>query len=628
VQPTSGPSPAADLLPPVGPLRVAPDELGPEDRLGPSELLREGATHVWGLVRGRPLGFATAVVGSVTFVAAVLATSRVVGGLTDTLLVPVLEQGEAPGPRLRDAVVALLAVGVWRALGITLRRSAAGWTQYGVLADLRRRLVSHQLDLPLSWYVRQRVGDLLAVNDAHARQATFVLAPLPFATGAVVLALGTVGLTTFIDPVLGLAVAAALAVVVVVEMVVAWSAFRAFVVEQRRRSVVARTAHESIDGAQTVRALGARERETARFARDVGSLRDAEVVVHRRFAWMRAAMDALPSSLSIPVVVLGAVRVDAGVISPGDLVTVAYLLALLSMPLALLGFLLWDTAHSLTAWRRVRTVLDVEQVVEHGDDEHVPAGPAAVDVRTVTFGYGDPSTPVLHDLDLRLDGGGTIAVVGPTASGKTSLLTLLARLWDPDGGAVRLDGRDLRGLDRAALPAQVALVGQEAFLFDDSIRGNVALGLDVDDAAVWDALALAGVDDVVRELAGGLDAVVGERGATLSGGQRQRLALARALVRRPRLLLLDDATSAVDPSVEARILAGLRESALPATVVLVASRPASIALCDEVVLLEQGRVVAQGAHEELLRTEPRYAHLLQAYERDREERAGTTGGPT
>jgi ABC-type multidrug transport system fused ATPase/permease subunit len=612
------PSPAADRLPPAGPV-VADDELGHEDRIRPTELLREGVTHVVGLVRRRPLGFAVAVAGAVVFVAGVLATAELVGDLTDELLVPVLERGEAPGPRLRTFALLLLGAGIWRAVGITVRRSAAGWTHFAVLADLRSRLVEHQLDLPLSWYGRQRVGDLLAVNEGHVRQAVSVLNPLPFATGAVLLAVGSVAFTFVIDPTMGLAVAVALALIVVVELVAAWSAFRAFVVEQHRLAIVARVAHESIDGAQTVRALGARTRETERFALVVGRLRDAQLVVQRRFAWLRASMEALPSALSVPVVVVGAVRVGDGAVTAGDVVTVAYLLTLLAMPLSLLGFLVWDTAHGLTGWRRVRAVLDERDTVVFGDDGRAPAGAARVGAESVGFGYGDGGR-VLEDLELELAAGGTVAVVGPTASGKSSLLLLLARLWDPDRGRVELDGRDVRGLSREALAAQVVMVGQEAFLFADTVRGNVTVGEDVADERVWEALALAGADDVVRALPDGLDTELGERGATLSGGQRQRIALARALVRRPRLLLLDDATSAVDPSVEARILERLRAAALPATVVVVATRPASIALCDRVALLDDGRIVATGTHAQLLAAEPRYAALLQAYEQDRTDR--------
>ncbi len=195
------------------------------------------------------------------------------------------------------------------------------------------------------------------------------------------------------------------------------------------------------------------------------------------------------------------------------------------------------------------------------------------------------------------------------------------RLVDPRSGRVLIDGTDARSLEQGAVAGAVALVFQDAFVFEDSVRENVTLGGDFTDDEVWAALRLAQADRFVAALPGGLESVVGERGATLSGGQRQRLALARAVVRRPRLLVLDDATSAVDPEVERRILAGLREAALPATVVVVAYRRATIALADEVVYVEHGRVLARGTHDELLAASAGYRNLLTAYERDAAERA-------
>ena len=211
---------------------------------------------------------------------------------------------------------------------------------------------------------------------------------------------------------------------------------------------------------------------------------------------------------------------------------------------------------------------------------------------------------LLDDIDFAVEPGRTVAVVGATASGKSTLTALLARLVDPDGGRVLLDGIDLRDLDRGQLAGVEALVPQTAFLFDDDVRGNVTLGMDVSDEDVWAALRAAQADGFVAALAHGLDTKLGERGTSLSGGQRQRISLARALVRRPRLLVLDDATSAVDPEVEARILSALREQDTDSTLVVVAYRKATIALADEVVHLEDGRIVDRGTHAELLAAQP------------------------
>jgi ABC-type multidrug transport system fused ATPase/permease subunit len=211
--------------------------------------------------------------------------------------------------------------------------------------------------------------------------------------------------------------------------------------------------------------------------------------------------------------------------------------------------------------------------------------------------------------------GRVVAITGRTGAGKSTLVSLLARLVDPGSGEVRLDGIDLRELAAGEVTSAVALVAQQAFLFDDTVRENVTLGRgDIPDDDVWDALRRAQAERFVAALPHGLDTEVGERGTTLSGGQRQRVALARALVRRPRLLVLDDATSSVDPRVEAAILAGLRANAGAGTVVVVAHRRATIALADDVIYLEGGRVAAHGRHDELLVASPGYAALLTAYE--------------
>ncbi|HEY3427604.1 MAG TPA: ATP-binding cassette domain-containing protein, partial [Acidimicrobiia bacterium] len=262
-----------------------------------------------------------------------------------------------------------------------------------------------------------------------------------------------------------------------------------------------------------------------------------------------------------------------------------------------------------------------DDFVEYGDlrAEAVETG-ATVEGESVVFSY-DGQVPVLRGVSLEASTGSTVAIVGETGAGKTTLTLLLARLWDPETGAITLDGRNLRDFAASELSNEVAYVAQDAFLFDDTVRGNITLGADIPHADVVEAAQLAGAHEFIAALPDGYDTRIGERGTTLSGGQQQRIALARALARRPRLLLLDDATSAVDSSVEAQILAKLTKAELPSTVIIVAYRRASIMLADRVIYVEAGEVVAQGTHEELMESTPGYARILRAYDEDAMKRS-------
>lgn len=591
---------------------------GPTSALG---VLSRGLSLLASFVRRQRASFVLAVGGATLFAAAIIASSQVVGRIVEDVITPVLRDGAEPGDRLRLAVTLLLVVALAKAVGIVVRRTSAGWMQFRTQQRVRRELVEHELDLSLRWYASRSVGDLLSVSDNDTDRATGILAPLPFATGVVLLLIGASTVIVLTDPLLGLLAVAQLAIVVGIDLGGSWRAYRAMEEVQRRRGTVARVAHESFDGAVTVRALGREDDEAERFAGAADELRDALVVVGRTWTGFRAATEAVPNLGTVVILAVGMLRVLDGQLAVGELVSISYLLSLLTVPIRLIGYLLWDVANGLAAWQRVEDVLRAEDVVHHGTEPARHDGAAALDLADVRFAYPEGG-PVLHGMSLEVPPGRTVAVVGPTGSGKSTVALLLARLWDPADGAVRLDGRDLRDLAGGAVPAEIAYVSQEAFLFDGTIAENVALGdVALGEADVRAALALAGAEDIVAALPEGIDTRVGERGAALSGGQRQRVALARALVRRPRLLVLDDATSAVDPSVESGIMARLRSAELPSTVIVVAYRRGTIVLADEVVYVEDGRIVDHGAHDELLARTPGYAALLRAYEEDRARQA-------
>lgn len=580
----------------------------------PKSVLRDGVKLIGRFVRMHPLAFAIAVTGAAAYAGAIIVSSWVIGWTTDNVIIPILDEGEEPD-LLWIAGLAIFAVALFKAVGIVVRRTAAAYLTGATRRDIRNELLAHQLTLKMSWFNRQAIGDLLAVADSDTDQGTGVLGPLPYATGVSLLLVGTVALITSIDPWLGLGAVIGLIVVIVIDVRGSWVTFSMWEAVQKRRGRVASIAHESFDGALTVKALGRENHVAAKFGVASDELRDRIIDVQSTWTKYQVIIRALPQMLIIVLLVVGASRVADGAVTTGDVVTVAYLLTLLAFPIQLIGFVLWDLAGSLAGWRRVQEVLDADESVAFGDTAAIESVSAAPVVGSeVGFAYDDEA--VLRDLNLELRAGTTLAVVGPTASGKSTLGLLLARLWDPDSGSISIEGRDLRLFARSELPKEVAYVSQNAFLFDATVRENITLDGSFTEDEVSRALRLAGAADFVNALPHGLDTELGERGTSLSGGQRQRLALARALIRRPRLMILDDATSAVDPSVEADILRALKSAELPSTIVVVAYRPSSIRLADEVVYVDQKRIMAHGTHDELVEREPGYARLVRAYEEE------------
>jgi ATP-binding cassette, subfamily B, bacterial len=600
------------------------------------DILARGMRVLGRGIREQPGLFSVAVTGSIVFSLLIVASAYVVGAIVGEVAIPAIEDGRVDSGLLALGAAVLVGLSLLRVVSMFTRRLGAGYMQYRLQASFRRRVTRRYLELPVAWHQRNATGTLLSNANSDVEATWFPIAPLPFAVGTVVMLVGALGSVFFVDPVLGLVALAVFPALLTLNVFYSRRMAPRQARAQQLRAEVSGIAHESFDGALVVKTMGREPEETQRFRSRAQELRDAMIRIGRLRGLFDPLLEALSNLGTLAVLVIGTWRLTQGAIEVTALVSVAYLFTVLAFPVRAIGWVLAELPRSVAGWDRVQRVLTATGNMPYGEEALPPSGPAVLRFERVSFAYAGRE-PVLHEVSFEIKAGRTVALVGPTGSGKSTIATLAARLIDPAGGVVTLDGLDLRELSAAALAANVALVPQVAFGFDDTVRANITLDRPgIDDDAAWRALRLAQADGFVAALPNGLDTLVGERGTSLSGGQRQRLTLARALAGGPRLLVLDDATSAVDPRVEAAILAGLRGGSRGGSgagvqggpgggstpsVLVVAYRRATIALADEVVYVEHGRVVACGRHADLLESVPGYANLVTAYERAEAERA-------
>lgn len=578
-----------------------------------NSVLRRGMRLFALCIRGAPLPFALAVIGASVYAGMTIASAVVFGKITDRVIVPSFRSGNTRGAALVGAAAAIIGVAIVKAVGIIARRFYASRMLATVQAEYRRRLTRQFLRLPLSWHQQHSTGELLSTSNSDIEAMFWPINPLPLAIGVVVMLVATIGVLLATDARLALVGLLIFPAITIVNwrfnLRVKPMSMRA----QRLRGDVSGVAHESFDAALVVKTLGREAAETERFRERSDALRDEMVAVGRTRAVFDPIIETLPTLGVLLVLLVGAGRVASGDLAAGDLVKAAYLFTLLAFPVRALGWVLGDLPRAVVGWERVDRVLRATGELSHGDlDPPMTATPARIEVRAVDFAYADDAT--LRGVAFDVRAGTTVALVGPTGSGKSTIASLLVRLIEPAAGSIELDGMPLQSLSAGALSRHASFVPQQAFVFDDTLRGNIALGAPVTDEQLRAAVRLAQADRFIDALPQGFDTLVGERGTSLSGGQRQRIALARALVRQPRLLVLDDATSSVDPQVEAAILRGLADSGTPMTLVVVAYRRATIALADEIVYVEAGQVRDTGTHDELMMRQPGYASLITAYD--------------
>jgi ABC-type multidrug transport system fused ATPase/permease subunit len=575
-------------------------------------LFRRGGQLIGAYIRMHPRPFAAAVTGSMLFAVASIALTTALARATDQVLLPSFS-GPVDTDEVWLAVITLIACGTLRAGGIMIRRYYSGVSGERVMATLRRRVADRYRELELQYHRETPTGELLAHMEADVKAAVDVFWPVPFATGVIALTVLAMIALLLADPWLALVGALLFPSLAIMNRSFAKRVEGPTERAQERIGEVSAVAHESIDGALVVKTLGREDAETEKLGERAEELRAERVTSGKVRATFEAGLDSLPALANAVLLAVGAWRVSVGAITPGQLVGFVALFGLLSWPMRFIGWILAELPRAVVGYARLEEVF--AQRASLTPPEHpvtLPDGPLGLEVRGV--GHVFDGQTVLRDVRFTVEPMESVAIVGPTGVGKSTLAQLLVRLADPDAGQVVVGGVDVRDADPVALRRAVTIVFQESFLFATTIAENVALDTGATGADVVRASMIASADRFIRELPQGYDTVVGERGHTLSGGQRQRVALARALARAPRILILDDATSSVDPTVEADILAALRRE-LSTTLIVVAYRLSTIRLADRVIFLEDQTVKATGTHEELLATQPGYAAIIHAYER-------------
>ncbi|PPI74945.1 ABC transporter [Rathayibacter rathayi] len=524
------------------------------------------------------------------------------------------------GP-LIGPVTVILILGVVEAGAIALRRRMVLTPSTRIEARMRSALYSRLQDLPVSFHDRWQSGQLLsrAMSDLSLIRRWIAFGFVLLVVNALTIVVGF-GVLVSWNPILG--------VLFVVCSIPVWIYGLAF--EKRYSSIARRsqdqvgdlatTVEQSVHGIRVLKAFGRHQHALENFAGQAEKLRGTEIDKARAIAGIWLVLLLVPD-IAFALCLLGGVWLAAdGQLSVGELFAFFATATVLRWPVESIGFLLSMTFDTRTAVDRYFEVMDSRNTITDPEEPETIAQPRGhVRFRDVHFRYQDAPEhypDLLDGLDLEVEPGETMAVVGITGSGKTTLTALLPRLYDVTGGAIELDGVDIRRLRRDELRTHVGMAFEDATLFSTSVRENVLLGRpEASEEELLEALEIAQADFVHR-LPDGLDTTVGEEGMSLSGGQRQRLALARAVAARPAVLVLDDPLSALDVDTEARVEAGLRRVLGDTTAIIVAHRPSTVALADRVAVIEEGRITAVGTHSELLASSPHYRFVISSLEED------------
>ncbi|HZG35933.1 MAG TPA: ABC transporter ATP-binding protein [Gaiellaceae bacterium] len=519
--------------------------------------------------------------------------------------------GDAERRRLTFLIGAILAVGLVKAALMVGRRFISGRQALGVEYDLRDGLYAHLVRLSFGFYDRHQTGQLMSRATVDLQAVRFFLGYglIFFAQHVVTIVSVTVVLFVY-EWRLALIALAITPLIVGVAYRYSHVSHPVLREVQQKLADVATVAEETIVGVHVVKSFSQEERRQRAFEDATESVFGESVHANRQRALYVPLLTFLPMLAQAAVLLAAGRMVVNGTLSLGDFFAFNLLLAMLVMPLRMLGMWIGQAQRATASGERIFEVLDEpEGIADLPGAKDLPPGPGEIRFERVTFGY-DPQRPVLADVDLAFTPGRTVALIGHTGSGKTTLASLVPRFYDASEGRVLVDGVDVRDVTRRSLRREIGVISQDPFLFSASVRDNIAFGLiGAPQEEVERAARAAQAHVFIEELPQGYDTVIGERGITLSGGQRQRLAIARALLIDPRILILDDATASVDATTEALIREGLREAMRGRTTIIIAHRLSTIALADEVVVLEHGRAAARGTQDELLERSPVFQEI-------------------
>lgn len=488
---------------------------------------------------------------------------------------------------------------------------------------LRERIHDHVLGLHPEYHDNAQTGQLMSRMSSDLNQVQMFVVMIPLTLSHVALILGVTGVLISLDPFLALIALLPLPFVNVSAKLFSNAIHPAVLAVQAEQAQLSTVVEESIAGVRVVKGFGAEAVRMKALETEADDIRNVSLRAAQIRAKYMPFLELLPSVGLVGVLGVGGLRVIDGSMTIGELVAFNFFVTLLVWPLRSIGMTVAFGQRAAAALERVHEVLSVEPAIADPPEPlvlpEISAGRmGAVRFSDVGFAYGDGAR-VLDRFDLDIEAGESIAIVGATGSGKSTIARLLLRFYDPQQGSITLDGIDLRSLRVDELRRTIGIVFEDTLLFHDTVAANIAftvpsMDLQAEAGRIRAAAELAGAAGFIDDLPDGYDTVLGERGYSLSGGQRQRIAIARAIISNPRVLILDDATSAVDPSKEHEIRSAMATVMDGRTTLVIAHRPGTIAMADKVVLLDDGRICATGKHQELLDSYQPYREVLAALE--------------